>query len=116
VHLFTTEAFALYVSRLAPSGVLALHVTNRFLRLEPVAAAIARDLGLVGLAQSDGTLSPRESALGKSASQWVLLARARADLGALAYDSRWHTLAPTPSARAWTDDHVTVLDALHLEQ
>ena len=116
VHLFTTEAFALYVSRLKPSGVLALHVTNRFLRLEPVAAAIARELGLVGLAQSDFTLSPRESAFGKSASQWLLLARARADLGALAYDSRWHTLAVTPSARAWTDDHVNVLGALHLEQ
>ncbi len=116
VHLFTTEAFALYVSRLKPSGVLALHVTNRFLRLEPVAAAIARELGLVGLAQSDGTLSPRERALGKSASQWLMLARARADLGALAYDSRWHTLATTPSARAWTDDHVNVLGALHLEQ
>lgn len=41
VHLLTREAFAAYFKHLKPDGVLALHVTNRFLNLEPVVKAAA---------------------------------------------------------------------------
>src|SRR5262249_22100380 len=51
VHLLTREAVALYVRRLAPDGIIALHISNRYLDLKPVAARIAQELGLAGLVQ-----------------------------------------------------------------
>ncbi|MBL8482909.1 MAG: fused MFS/spermidine synthase, partial [Rhodocyclaceae bacterium] len=35
-HLLTREAFALYASHLAPGGVIAVHVSNKYLDLAPV--------------------------------------------------------------------------------
>src|SRR5687768_6524611 len=47
----TREAVGLYLDRLAPSGVLALHISNRYFDLEPVVARHQRDHGLAGLVQ-----------------------------------------------------------------
>src|SRR5207248_8992381 len=52
-------------------GVLAVHISNRYLKLEPVLANIAAELGLAGVAQSDD----EGDVLGKAASHWVVLAR-----------------------------------------
>ena len=46
IHLMTTEALGLYLSRLAPAGVLAFHITNRHLTLAPVLARLALSHGL----------------------------------------------------------------------
>lgn len=45
VHLLTREAFQLYFQRLRPGGVLTIHLTNRYLKLDSVVAAAAADLG-----------------------------------------------------------------------
>jgi spermidine synthase len=45
VHLLTTQAFALYRKHLEPGGIVAFHISNRFLDLEPVVAGIGRDAG-----------------------------------------------------------------------
>jgi len=41
VHLLTLEAFDQYFRHLKPNGVLAVHITNRFLDLQPVVKAAA---------------------------------------------------------------------------
>src|ERR1700733_3899326 len=46
VHLLTREALALYRRHLEPDGVIAFHVSNQYINLEPVVAAIAADAGL----------------------------------------------------------------------
>jgi len=45
-HLLTREAVALYLSKLAPGGVIAFHVSNRSLELERVALGVSADAGL----------------------------------------------------------------------
>ncbi len=55
VHLLTEEAFRTYRDRLAPGGLLAVHISNRYLDLEPVVSAIASELGMSAVA---GTMSP----------------------------------------------------------
>jgi len=77
VHLLTVEAVKLYLERLADDGILALHISNKFVRLEPVVAAIAEELGLVARVWNDDA----EGRHGKTASSWVALARKREDLG-----------------------------------
>ncbi|MGD0696759.1 MAG: fused MFS/spermidine synthase [Terriglobia bacterium] len=45
VHLLTREAFLLYFHRLKPDGVLAVHVSNKYLDLEPVVQRVASSIG-----------------------------------------------------------------------
>lgn len=41
VHLITREAFELYYKHMKPSGIIAIHISNKYLDLEPVLARIA---------------------------------------------------------------------------
>ena len=45
VHLLTREAFVIYQRHLVPGGVIAIHITNRYLNLAPVVERLARELG-----------------------------------------------------------------------
>ena len=47
MHLITLDAVRLYLTKLAPDGVLVFNISNRHLVLEPVLGAIARAAGLV---------------------------------------------------------------------
>ncbi|HOI43156.1 MAG TPA: fused MFS/spermidine synthase [Elusimicrobiales bacterium] len=69
LHLLTREAFDVYFRRLKPDGVLAVHVSNRFLDLEPLVAGLAEERGL-GWAVIDADEVPEN---GSSASTWVLV-------------------------------------------
>lgn len=78
VHLLTREAMAVYLERLAPNGIIVFHTSNRYLRLEPVLANLAKDVGMAIMVDSDS-----EDTGGKSASTWVALARKPEDLSKL---------------------------------
>ncbi len=108
IHLITREALALYVEKLAPGGVLAFHVSNRYLNLKPVLAALAHDAGLVALQRDDMAITEEEKQAGKNASQWVMLARSREHLKPLTTDSRWRTLEYAPGMDVWTDDFASI--------
>jgi hypothetical protein len=69
VHLITKEAIQLYLKRLSPGGYLAFHISNRHLDLEHVLANLEKDMGLIGIMDSDSD----DDAAGKAASTWVLL-------------------------------------------
>jgi spermidine synthase len=108
VHLLTREALRLYFEVLAPDGLLALHLSNRYLRLEPVVGNLVEDAGLGGrLLQHDD--APETE--GANRSTWAVLARRPEALGALARDERWTTatLDIDPGVGTWTDDFHNVL-------
>ncbi|NIC42707.1 fused MFS/spermidine synthase [Aquabacterium sp. A08] len=69
-HLLTLEALRGYLRHLAPQGLLAVHITNRYLDLEPVMATAAQALGRVAVAYP---LRPPEGDLYCRSSTWVLL-------------------------------------------
>ncbi len=73
VHLLTNEAVQLYLDRMTDDGILALHISNKFVRLEPVVAAIAKHHNLVARVWNDDA----EGRPGKTASSWVALSRKR---------------------------------------
>ena len=89
VHLLTREALDLYLSRISADGLLAFHVSNRHLDLKPVLARLALERHLVAMAQLYRSGTQDEA---QTASEWVLLARSQATLGALAADARWTRL------------------------
>lgn len=112
VHLLTREALALYLSKLAPEGVIAFHISNLHLDLEPVLAHLAADAGLVCLVRDDtGPVDPN-SAPGKSPSVWLVMARERAHVNALTRDPRWFPARRIEGQALWTDDYSSLLSVL----
>jgi hypothetical protein len=109
VHLLTREAMKIYLDKLADGGVLAIHVSNMYLDLLPVCSALAADAGCSGLYQNDLNISPQDSAEGKSASQWVIVARSAQTLASQRSDPRWNPLPPPPASGVWTDDFSNIL-------
>ena len=108
VHLVTREALALYESRLARGGVLAFHVSNRYLDLDPVLGALARGAGLTCLVGDSDR--PGTQARGATSSTWVAMARRPADLGSLGRDARWRPCRSDPGVAPWTDSYSNVLE------
>jgi hypothetical protein len=101
-HLLTREAFAVYLRHLAGAGVLAVHVTNRYLDVKPVVRGAAGALSL----RVEHLPSPGSGLLW--ASDWMLLARDRAFL-----DDEVVGAATLPSPGRgevlWTDDWSNLL-------
>jgi spermidine synthase len=114
VHLLTREAIGVYFRKLRPGGLVALHISNRYLDLEPVLAAVARDAGLVARIADDNDVSNQERMEGKLSSTWVVLARDEQDLGPIAGSSRWVPTTPRTDVNAWTDDFSDVVKLLDL--
>jgi hypothetical protein len=112
LHLMTREALALYLRKLAGGGVLALHISNRYMDLEPVLGRLARDAGLAAMAENDGKMSDSEREEGKNASNWVILARHKKDFRGLQGDGRWKPIAASATAPLWTDDFSNILAVL----
>ncbi len=113
IHLLTLEAIQMYLRHLEPNGLLAFHISNRYLSLEPILSAATRDLGLLGYIQDDGP-SEDEKALGKTQSEWVIIGRNAASFKGIKV-AWWSDLNPT-TKRAWTDDYSNVLGAFKSDQ
>jgi hypothetical protein len=110
VHLLTREAFEVYLDRLADNGVLAIHISNRYVNLRPVVRRLAEEFGL------DFTLidSTEKVSGSEYSSDWVLLTR-REWLRAVPAIAQVAEQGP-PEGRAplWTDDYSNVFLAVRL--
>jgi hypothetical protein len=108
VHLMTREAVALYLERLNRGGMLAFHVSHRYLNLTTVMAALARDAKLVGRVRGD-TVTAADLARERFPSLWVVMARDETSLGRIVSDARWVPLSPPAGQPVWTDGYSNVL-------
>jgi SAM-dependent methyltransferase len=111
VHLLTEEAFQVYWKHLKPDGVLAVHVSNRYLDLAPVVAAAAQNSGeYVRLVENDD-----DDKLGVFESSYVLVTN-RADFFTHPLLEKVATLIRVPpGTRRWTDDYSNLWQALKFD-
>lgn len=114
VHLMTREAFEMYLKKLKPTGLLAVHVSNRLLDLVPTVGQIARSLGVAAFVRHDPVRNntAQEDREGKSGSTWVVVTRSVPALGPLTSDKRWVRYEHRTTGRPWTDDYSNVLSVL----
>jgi SAM-dependent methyltransferase len=109
MHLLTREAFELYKRHLKPGGVIAVHTSNRYLRLGRPIRAIAKSLGMhVRVAVSEGDLERLVST-----AKWALVT----DDPALFNDPALHDLLlpvnpDEPPMQPWTDEFASVMSVL----
>jgi hypothetical protein len=111
IHLLTREALQVYRAHLTEDGILAFHISNRYLNLEPVLgdlAAAARP-PLACLAQEELRLRDDERKEGLSPSHWVLLVRRGALPATLARSALWEKVGPRRGVPVWTDDFSNIL-------
>jgi hypothetical protein len=109
VHLLTRECFAVYFKQLKPGGILAVHVSNRFLNLVPVVARNAHDFGKAAvLVDDDGN---DEDYL--SSSDWVLVAADPAVFSNSYFKAHGvETAELRTGLRPWTDDFSNLFQIL----
>jgi SAM-dependent methyltransferase len=106
VHLITLEALDIYLKHMKPDGVIAFHVSNRFLDLKPVVQMLADKRGLnyawVRDTYEDGATS----------SDWVLVTRDRTFILRPEVVDSTYVIPPQPDWRLWTDDFNNILQVL----
>jgi hypothetical protein len=109
VHLMTKEAMALYLRKVVPDGIVALHVSSRYMELVSVVAGIAQANGLLT------RLNPPEEA-DPDAHQYqsavVAAARKDEDFSTLVSSGHWISVRPDPRQWVWTDDYSNVIGAM----
>ena len=108
VHLLTQEAFTVYFRHMKPDGILAVHISNRYLDLEPVVAEAAKALGKEAReVQDEG-----DENQGTYSSTWILLANSAQALSGKSLAEAATPLEPSRTVRRWTDDYTELLSIL----
>jgi len=101
VHLLTKEAFQLYLRQLGPDGIIAAHITNTYLDLEPVLLGVAQNLRLNYVfihSSGDGRVTMYND--------WVLLSKGSL-LRPFGGEGTGHT-----TGRLWTDEYSNLFQVL----
>lgn len=114
-HLLTVEAIGVYLSKLRPEGILAIHISNRYLNLADPLARAARKMGLVARIWEDNSAPSEVQESGKTSSSWVVMARTVPHLAPLGKEVVWTELAVSRPGSVWTDDYSNVVGALALD-
>jgi len=108
IHLLTREAFQLYLRHLKPDGVLAMHLTNTYLDLPPLAGRVAASVGLEAyLVESLATERTR-----LATASWMLAGRGRGWLESPELRQAARPLPPRRDLPVWTDDYSNVFRIL----
>jgi hypothetical protein len=113
LHLLTNEAFGVYLQALSPRGLLLVHISNRYIDLEPALSATVRARQLHAALRDDEP--PEGTEL--TGSSWVAISRDPAQLKAL------ERLAPAlpwtplkrPAPDVWSDDYASILPFIQWE-
>ncbi len=109
LHLLTDEAIGVYLDALSPKGLLLVHISNRYIELEPILSAAAKRRGLAAATRDD--FPAGENASLYTASSWVAITRDRGQINMMARiapDKEWFLLGK-PADPGWTDDHASIL-------
>ncbi len=101
-HLLTRQALNIYQNRLADHGLLAVHISNRYVDLEPMLSSLARHAGLVASVREDRIKGDPL----RVGSTWVVISRHASDLPAA---PGWRPVHES-QVRAWTDDYSNIFD------
>jgi hypothetical protein len=108
LHLLTTQAVALYRKHLTPSGILAFHISNQHVDLEPPVALLAKAAGMEAVRISTG---PKDE-IGEFGATWMLVTDNAGILALPEVASRARPAAIKDGLKVWTDDYSSLLPVL----
>jgi len=108
IHLLTREAFQQYLRHIKKDGILALHISNRYIDLKPVIQRLAEKVVMESIAVN--TAGNPET--GAEAAEWVLLSAAKDTFEKPPLRGAGTALPWTPDVRMWTDDYSSLFRLL----
>jgi SAM-dependent methyltransferase len=107
VHLLTLEAIKLFYRHLKPDGILAVHISNRYLDLEPVLAGLTSATGKVARVV-DTEDDESQDVFGAT---WVLIASPASGFDETEV-ARSAAIESKRTVRLWTDDYSNLFQIL----
>ena len=108
LHLLTAEALALYRRNLAPGGIIAYHISNQYVDLEPAIALLARHAGMEAMCVS----SLANPSRGEFSATWMLVSNNAAFFAQPQVAASATPATLKPGLRLWTDDYSSLLPLL----
>lgn len=118
IHLLTAEAIEIYLARLKPDGIMALHISNCYLDLHPVMKKIADTYNLKALIVSDTSFDTNDkSNLMRLPCRYVIMAKSAATIEPLrkVENKHWTDLvANNLNLRLWTDSYSSLIPILKM--
>ncbi len=116
MHLLTLQAFELYRSKIRPDGLIVFHVSNRYLKLEPIIRRICDQLGMNCL---EAFYEPERDSIRydwydqdqMAGSHWVAASPRREKLDLLKNTGLWKPMPEYANYKLWTDDYASLLQA-----
>jgi SAM-dependent methyltransferase len=102
IHLITREALQVYARHMKPGGVIAFHVTNRYLNLPPVVRQVAEQAGYQAVLIADEAGDDLRGLM--ALSDWVLVTKNETFLNAKAIQDQKYPFETIPGLKPWTDD------------
>jgi spermidine synthase len=111
IHLMTREAMAIYRQKLAPDGIVAIHVSNRHLELASVVAGIAKANDMVSRVNEGADVTENDA-------EYVFLGTVVAatakdeNFGPIAKSDAWELQKPDPKQWVWTDDYSNIIGSI----
>ena len=104
VHLLTRQAFELYFRHLKPGGILAVHVSNRYLDLTPVVKLAADHYSMAArLIDSD-----EDTDKGVGEATWILVTDRPEVFKRSEFGDATNEIQLKSTIRPWTDDYSSV--------
>ncbi|CAN5155828.1 fused MFS/spermidine synthase [soil metagenome] len=110
VHLLTREALAIYRQHMRRGGIIAFHITNRYLDLAPVIRGIAEDAGMKAVLVADAPDESKEWWV--STTDYVLVSEDNAIAADPEIAQRTELIVPVPGMPVWTDDYNNLIRIL----
>ena len=111
-HLLTTEALALYRSKLKEDGLIFFHTSNRVMDVASVVVRLADEAGLSSRYISKSDFSDKDYGEFYIASTGVLIGQERRVVAATQNVPDWQILNPSPSVKAWSDDYSSIIGSI----
>jgi hypothetical protein len=115
MHLLTREALGVYGRALQPSGLLLMHISNRYLDLKPVLAGNAAQEGWQARILRYSPSYEEQVLEQAHASVWVAMSRDPALLDSLVRSGpkdQWQKLRADPKFPGWSDDYASIIPLL----
>jgi hypothetical protein len=111
IHIITREAISLYIKKLKPNGLIFINISNRYLDLEPVVAAITDDLGLYALFKRPAPGYIPGTNIRYTGAYYALVAPDWKTLEPFEKFDKWFAIKD-PKAKPWSDDYSNLVSAI----
>ncbi|MCK5685979.1 fused MFS/spermidine synthase, partial [bacterium] len=111
-HLITLEAIELYKKKLKPGGIIIFHISNRFLNIEPLLAALSEKVNLKFICRFEVALNEEDNKEYRVAANYAVMSQDEIFIGSLSEIDEWRSLKPSDNFKIWTDQYSNLLSIL----